>query len=141
MYKPLNIGLHCVQNMGATVAMAKLDTNVSCIINRVGQNHIHTVYIRYFWQGNHLISVIYGVYIRFWPTLIIQQLHCQFASHTQVPMRSYVHTDPAMPTHIPYTWMIKPSLHTIAHMHTPNFLTLKLAGTVSICIQDAWCVR
>ena len=68
MYKPLNIGLHCVQNMGATVAMAKLDTNVSCIINRVGQNHIHTVYIRYFWQGNHQI---YGVYIRFWPTLLI----------------------------------------------------------------------
>jgi hypothetical protein len=27
---------------------------------RVGQNHIYTVYIRYFWQGNHQI---YG-YIR-----------------------------------------------------------------------------
>jgi len=24
-------------------------------INRVGQNHIHTVCIRYFWQGNHHI--------------------------------------------------------------------------------------
>jgi hypothetical protein len=37
-------------------------------INRVGQNHVYTVYIRYFWQGNHQI---YGVYIRFWPTLCI----------------------------------------------------------------------
>jgi hypothetical protein len=26
-----------------------------CLIPRVGQNHIHTVYIRYFWQGNHRI--------------------------------------------------------------------------------------
>jgi len=33
---------------------------------RVGQNHIYTVYIWCFWQGNHQI---YGVYIRFWPTL------------------------------------------------------------------------
>jgi len=24
-------------------------------INRVGQNHIYTVYIRYFWQRNHQI--------------------------------------------------------------------------------------
>jgi len=24
-------------------------------VNRVGQNHIYTVYIRYFWQGNHQI--------------------------------------------------------------------------------------
>ena len=36
---------------------------------RVGQNHIYTVYIRYFWQGNYNCTVIYGVYIRFWPTL------------------------------------------------------------------------
>ena len=35
-------------------------------MNRVGQNHIYTVHIRYFWQGIHQI---YGVYIRFWPTL------------------------------------------------------------------------
>ena len=26
---------------------------VTCIISRVGQNHIYTVHIRYFWQGNH----------------------------------------------------------------------------------------
>ena len=35
-------------------------------IHRVGQNHIYTVYMRYFWQGFHQI---HGVYIRFWPTL------------------------------------------------------------------------
>ena len=27
----------------------------SPIMIRVGQNHIYTVYIRYFWQGNHQI--------------------------------------------------------------------------------------
>jgi len=35
-------------------------------INRVGQNHIYTVYIRYFWLGNHQI---YGVYIRIYTVL------------------------------------------------------------------------
>jgi hypothetical protein len=38
-------------------------------MDRVGQNHIYTVYVRYFWQENHKYTVIYGVYIRFWPTL------------------------------------------------------------------------
>jgi len=33
---------------------------------RVGQNHIYTVYIRYFWLGNHQI---YGVYIRIYRVL------------------------------------------------------------------------
>ena len=44
---------------------------LKCIISRVGQNHIYTVHLRYFWQGNHQI---YGVYIRFWPTLTISSL-------------------------------------------------------------------
>jgi hypothetical protein len=31
---------------------------------------MYTVYIRYFWQGNHQVyTVIYGAYIRFWSTL------------------------------------------------------------------------
>jgi len=30
-------------------------TGQSPIIRRVGQNHIYTVHIRYFWQGNHQI--------------------------------------------------------------------------------------
>jgi hypothetical protein len=33
---------------------------------RVGQNRTHTVYIRYFWLGNHRI---YGVYIRIYTVL------------------------------------------------------------------------
>jgi hypothetical protein len=36
---------------------------------RVGQNHIYTVYIRYFGRKITKFTVIYGVYIRFWPTL------------------------------------------------------------------------
>ena len=34
-----------------------LDTHTACIrrMCRVGQNHIYTVYIQYFWQGNHQI--------------------------------------------------------------------------------------
>ena len=33
---------------------------------RVGQDHIYTVHIRYFWLGNHQI---YGVYIRIYTVL------------------------------------------------------------------------
>ena len=39
--------------------------------SRVGQNHIYTVYIRYFWQENHQI---YGVYALSWPTLGIRHI-------------------------------------------------------------------
>jgi hypothetical protein len=39
---------------------------LACIISRVGQNHIYTVYIRYFWLGNHQI---YSVYIRIYTVL------------------------------------------------------------------------
>ena len=35
-------------------------------MSRVGQNHMYTVYIRYFWLGNHQI---YGVYIRIYTVL------------------------------------------------------------------------
>ena len=38
---------------------------------RVGQNHMYTVYIRYFWQENHQI---YGVYALSWPTLGIRHI-------------------------------------------------------------------
>jgi hypothetical protein len=37
---------------------------------RVGQNHIYTVHIRYFWPGNSIFTVIYGVYIQLWPALL-----------------------------------------------------------------------
>jgi hypothetical protein len=35
-------------------------------MSRVGQNHVYTVYIRFFWLGNHQI---YGVYIRVYTVL------------------------------------------------------------------------
>ena len=34
-----------------------------CYTCKVGQNHIYTVYIRFFWQGNHQYTAIYGAYI------------------------------------------------------------------------------
>ena len=50
----------------------------------VGQNPIFTVIIRYFWQGNHQITVIYGVYIRFWPTLFVRKEYvCTSAEPSQ----------------------------------------------------------
>jgi len=48
---------------------------------RVGQNHIYTVYIRYFWLGNHQIYGVYiYVYIRFWPTLQMLFIHAVLAN-------------------------------------------------------------
>jgi len=44
--------------------------HIRCVYT-VLANPIYTVYIRYFWQGNFIHTVIYGVYIRFWPTLCI----------------------------------------------------------------------
>ena len=39
-------------------------------VARNGQNHIYTMYIRYFWLGNHrLYGHIRCIYIRFWPTI------------------------------------------------------------------------
>ena len=40
-------------------------------MSRVGQNHIYTVYIRYFWQGNHQI---YG-HIRCIYTILANPMH------------------------------------------------------------------
>jgi hypothetical protein len=34
-----------------------------------GQNPIYTVYIRFFGRETTKYTVIYGVFIRFWPTL------------------------------------------------------------------------
>ena len=75
-------------------------------ICRVGHNLTYTVYVRYFWQGNHQIyghirciygifgreitkyMVIYGAYVRFWPTLGVlhypQKSALQSMKHTQV---------------------------------------------------------
>jgi len=50
-------------------------------ISRVGQNHIYTVYIRYFWQGNHCI---YG-HIRCIYTVLANRKY--FCTHNS-PVRS-----------------------------------------------------
>ena len=42
------------------------ESEESASISRVGQNHVYTVYVRYFWLGNHQI---YGVYIRIYTVL------------------------------------------------------------------------
>ena len=42
---------------------------------RAGHNHIYTLHIRYFWQGDHHM---YGAYVRFWPTL-----HMHRAGHNR----------------------------------------------------------
>jgi len=65
---------------------------VPCLMNinilethiiRVGQNHIHTVYIRYSWQKNHLI---YG-HVRCTCTVLANPTH-----HTQNMQKTPVHT-------------------------------------------------
>jgi len=44
---------------------------------------MYTVYIQYFWQGNHQIySNIQCIYIRFWRTLHI--FHCKCRSHVEM---------------------------------------------------------
>ena len=67
--------------LGQQRSMSKQNRLITC---RVGHNHIYIytryfgreitkytviygVYTRYFWQGNHQV---YGVYVRFWPTLM-----------------------------------------------------------------------
>ena len=73
----MHVCLSLQRNLSNTCLYARVplsatyQTRVSLLF-RVGQNHIYTVYIRYFWLGNHQI---YGVYIRIYtvlanPTLI-----------------------------------------------------------------------
>ena len=51
-------------------------------MSRVGQNHIYTVYTRFFCQRNHQI---HGVYIRFWPTLPMSHgLACVSYKHNEM---------------------------------------------------------
>ena len=55
------VGQNCMHTLHMTVSLVISLPKIPHIY-RVGQNHIYTVYIRCFWQGNH---EIYGVYIRF----------------------------------------------------------------------------
>jgi hypothetical protein len=52
--------------------ISTLQTKMGGRIARVGQNHIYTVYIWYFWQGNHQI---YG-HIRCIYTVLANPTHC-----------------------------------------------------------------
>jgi len=40
-------------------------------ISRVGKHHIHTVYLRFFWQEITICTIIHGVNVWFWPFLHI----------------------------------------------------------------------
>jgi len=77
------------------------------LMSRVGQNNKYTVYIRYFWQGNHQIyghiRCIYTVlanpiYIGFWPTLqIITRVLLPYThTHTHTHTRTHTHTHRAV---------------------------------------------
>ena len=46
-------------------------------IQKVGQNYIYTVYIRYFFRDVIKFTVINGEYIQFWPTLCTRGLFCK----------------------------------------------------------------
>jgi len=58
---------HCHAAKCTSRYIHNMTRNTYCtrLITRVGQNHVYTVYIRYFWQGNHqiygLIRCIYTV--------------------------------------------------------------------------------
>jgi len=57
---------------------------LSINIYRVGQNHKCTVYVQYFGREMTKYTVIYGAYIRFWPTLQIYYHPAHTAlQHTQ----------------------------------------------------------
>ena len=52
----------CIARLFASMQRVISERCVLCVSN-----------IRYCWQGNHRYTVVYGVYIRFWPTLVISE--------------------------------------------------------------------
>jgi hypothetical protein len=58
---------------------------LKCPICRVGQNHIYTVYVRYFWQGNYQI---YG-HIRCIYTVLANPIHTVFLAENSQNAGSY----------------------------------------------------
>jgi hypothetical protein len=65
-------------------------------MHRVGHNHIYTVSIRYLWQGNHQIYIIYGDCGR---------EITKFTSYTV-----YIYTVLANPTYIHRVYMVPANL-------------------------------
>jgi hypothetical protein len=55
---------------------------VLMLVTRVGQNHVHTVYIRYFGRKITKYTVIYGLYKRIWPTLLMTPVGRHVDKHT-----------------------------------------------------------
>jgi hypothetical protein len=80
-------------------------------ISRAGQNHIYTVYIQYFWQGDHQI---YG-HIRCIYTVLANP---SFISHALAQNRNKHLYGPPQPSMIPHTQSNNPSRCT-----TSSFLT------------------
>ena len=55
-------------------------------MSRVGQNHRYKiyVYIRYFCREVTKYTVIYGVYLQFWPTLQMRQIYADVCAETNL---------------------------------------------------------
>ena len=72
------VGVPCVDDRCVCVwgvQSLRLISGVLTInISRVGQNHIYTVYMRFFGREIIKYTVKYGVYIRFWPTPITSEV-------------------------------------------------------------------
>jgi hypothetical protein len=65
MFSPQVITYHCCKT-------SYLGLPRFACIHRVGQNHIYTVYMRFFGMEITKHTVIYSVYIQFWTTLCIR---------------------------------------------------------------------
>jgi len=76
-------------------ALTPTSTLIPNFIPRVGQNHIYTVYIRYFWQGNH---EIYG-HIRCIYTVLANPIHTHTHIRTHAHTHIYTHTSICTHTH------------------------------------------
>jgi hypothetical protein len=63
------------------------ESMISSLIRRVGQNHIYTVYIQYFWQGNHQICGH------------IRRIYTVLANPAYTLPDSYVHSAPILVQH------------------------------------------
>jgi hypothetical protein len=62
----LEYSVYCISSTNPLTAAAAASVCLLCQICMVGQNHIYTVYVRYFWLGIHQI---YCVCIRIYTVL------------------------------------------------------------------------
>jgi hypothetical protein len=59
------------RQLAKAIRMWRSHTPAQCAICRVGQKHLNTVFYGIFGREIAKYTVIYGVYIRFWPTLAV----------------------------------------------------------------------